>query len=109
MQASTTSGGGLPEHHMTMTAAAAAAITRMERLDVFERPEGVRLTAATVLASAPRPTRMAMPSISSSMTPLPPAVFRFRARAGRVGAGSAGAVNTAGTNSGSGADDAANG
>lgn len=43
------------------------------------------MTAATVLASAPRPARMAMPSISSSITPAPQTVFRFRSCAGRVG------------------------
>jgi hypothetical protein len=37
-----------------------------------------RFTAATVLASAPRPTRIATPSISSSITPAFRAAFRFR-------------------------------
>src|SRR5690606_41053007 len=40
-----------------------------------------RITAATVLASAPRPTRMATPSISSSMTPGPRAALLFLCRA----------------------------
>lgn len=81
-----------------------AEVDRLRRhhdLDGARRPDhdvafSARITAATVLASAPRPTRMAIPSISSSITPASRAVFRFRGRAGRVGAGSEGDT-TAGT------------
>jgi len=68
-----------------------------------------RITAATVLASAPRPTRMATPSFSSSITPASRAAFRCRCFAGRVAAKSDfGSATTAGTNNGSGAGAFAN-
>src|SRR5690606_31967097 len=76
-------------------------LRRHHDLDGTRRPDhdvafSARITAATVLASAPRPTRMAMPSISSSMTPASRVTLRFLGRAGRAGAGSGGgAVTTA--------------
>lgn len=56
---------------------------RDQNLDRTRRPDhdvafNARITAATVLASAPRPTRMAMPSISSSITPESRAGFCLR-------------------------------
>ncbi len=58
-----------------------------------------RITAATVFESAPRPTRIAMPSISSSITPVSRAGSRFLGCGGCFAAGFGGAaVTTAGTN-----------
>ena len=79
-------------------------LRRHHDLDGTRRPDhdvafSARITAATVLASAPRPTRMAMPSISSSIAPASRVVFRFRGRAGHVGSkgSGGGAVTTTGT------------
>src|SRR5690606_24728035 len=75
-----------------------------------DAPFSARITTATVLASAPRPTRMATPSISSSITPASRTAFRLRCFAGRVAAHSDFAsATTAGTNNGSGTDDSVNG
>lgn len=70
----------------------------LEELYAAARGRGLGLlnlcvTDATVLASAPRPNRMTMPSISSSVTPTSGADFRPRGWVGRFARG-AGAATT---------------